>query len=436
MKTKDTVIQSPMIHKDWWTSFLNKSHNLTNTIVAKNAFSSEDSDLLSNEILNVMRQLCRLRTNKYGYRAYIDGKLATEEGLNYIFDSPPHKEENVTEYAKRVFPEKEFGMIINGCEKFSDPLSRKLLELLSPLIEEIGIPLTGLSVHTFIGNYGYTPLGIHKDNRGENVIHFHLGPGGKEMYNWADDVYEEIEGKKKNEDKQFDDLIVHAEKFPFEAGDIYFMPWDKYHLGKSHGLSIGVTVWFNNPPKVKLFDSIISSLSKQYMLTGDKPMEVMLPVKDVKGKESFDELFELFNDEEKLFELPFSELFKVLHDDFKLALFSNAGWKTRTISLSDEDLFSINDYMILKGKTVELVKPFRIYYRKSLDESEIIIFARGSKVKFKYNESIERLLDLINTGEKMNTRDLLDTLPSDWPESIGLYILGLLYDKRTIQLTE
>ncbi|MDA4695410.1 hypothetical protein NY544_06895, partial [Enterobacter hormaechei] len=90
--------------------------------------------------------------------------------------------------------------------------------------------------------------------------------------------------------------------------------------------------------------------------------EVMLPVKDVNGKESFDELFELFNDEEKLFELPFSELFKVLHDDFKLALFSNAGWKTRTISLSDEALFSINDYMILKDKTVELVKPFRIYY--------------------------------------------------------------------------
>ncbi|WP_153398878.1 hypothetical protein [Chryseobacterium vaccae] len=430
-----TPTQSPMVQDDWWNMFLDKSENLTKTLVLKNVFSNEDSDLLSNEILTVIKHLCRLRTNKYGYRAFIDGKKTDEETLNYIFDNPPLDGEDVTDYAERVFSNKEFGMIINGCEKFSDPLSRKLLKLIAPLLEKKGIPLTGLSVHTFVGNYGYTPIGIHKDNRGENVIHFHLGPGGKEMYNWTDEVYEEINGKEKNEDKKFEELIPYAEKYPFEKGDIYFMPWNKYHLGKTNGLSIGVTLWFNNPPRIKLFESIISSLSKQYMIPDEKTQEILEPTKDVYGQESFQEIMDLFKDEENLFDLPFLDLLKLLHDDLKLALFSNAGWKTRTISLSDESLYDVNDYLILENKTVKLVEPFKIYYRKSTNNSEIIIFARGSKLKFRYDKGIEAMLDLLNSGKKLNTVELLKALPEQWPASAGLYILSLLYDKRAIELS-
>lgn len=434
MNTVITTSDSPMAQPEWWDNFLTVSNNLTRTTISKNAFSIEDANILSTEILNVLKQLCRLRTNKYGYRAYIDGKIVGDDKLNYIFDNPPLEGEDVVKYAERVFSNKEFGMIINGCEKFSDPLSRKLLQLLTPLIEKVGIPLTGLSVHTFVGNYGYTPLGIHKDHRGENVIHFHLGPGGKEMYNWTDEVYEEIDGKRKNEDKEYEDLIQHAEKFPFESTDIYFMPWDKYHLGKTDGLSIGVTVWFNNPPKAKLFDSIFSSLTKQYMITDDRLKEVFSPVKDPNSQETLHELLGLFQDEENLLDLPFSELFKLLHDDFKLALFSNAGWKTRTISLSDENLYDVNNYETLRDTVLRLVEPFKIYFRKSLDESEIIIFARGSKLKFRYHKGIETLLELLNSGKELETKELLKALPNEWPDSVGLYILSLLYDKRTIEI--
>jgi len=429
-----TISDSPMKEADWWSKFLVDSENLTKTTVFKNAFSIEDSNILSAEILNVLKQLCRLRTNKYGYRTYIDGKIVGDDKLNYIFDNPPLEGENVVNYAERVFSNNEFGMIINGCEKFSDPLSRKLLELLAPLIEKVGIPLTGLSVHTFVGNYGYTPLGIHKDHRGENVIHFHLGPGGKEMYNWSDEVYEQIDGKRKNEEKKYEELIQYAEKFPFESTDIYFMPWDKHHLGKTDGLSIGVTVWFNNPPKAKLFDSIFSSLAKQYMVTDDRLKEVFSPIKEPHGQETLNELLGLFQDEENLLDLPFLQLFKLLHDDFKLALFSNAGWKTRTISLSDENLYDVNNYEILQDKKLKLVNPFNIYFRKSLDESEIIIFARGSKLKFRYHTGIETLLELLNSGKELETNEILKTLPNEWPDSVGLYILSLLYDKRTIEI--
>ena len=31
----------------------------------------------------------------------------------------------------------------------------------------------------FIGNYGFTPFGVHKENIGEEGFLFHMGPGKK-----------------------------------------------------------------------------------------------------------------------------------------------------------------------------------------------------------------------------------------------------------------
>lgn len=425
---------SPMVNRDWWEDFLEITSNRTQTAVIKNAISSDDVDLLSGEILHVISELCRLRTNKYGYRVYVDDKMVKDDYLNYIFDHPPLPNEDVVEYAERVFKDKNFGMIINGCEKFSDPLSKKLLELISPLLESVGIPMVGLSVHTFVGNYGYTPLGIHKDNPGENVIHFHLGPGGKVMYNWSDEVYEQLNGVKKNHEKDFDALIPYADTYAFEKGDVYFMPWNKYHLGKTDGLSIGATVWFNNPPKRYLFDKILSSLTKQYMVSDSRLKEILSPVKDPYGQETLKEMRDLLIVDEDILNLPFNDVFKLLHDDYKLALFSNAGWKTRTTSLSDEKLYDINDYASLKDKLIKLTAPFKIYNRKSVDGSEIIIFARGSKLKMRYHPEIENILEVINQGEIVQTNKLIETLSSEWPEDAGLYILSMLYDKRAIEI--
>jgi hypothetical protein len=425
---------SPMIQVSWWEEFLKKTNNRTETAVIKEAITEDDTQILSAEILHVISELCRLRTNKYGYRVFVEDKAVTDDYLNYIFDNPPLKDESVEGYAERVFHDQPFGMIINGCEKFSDPLSKKLLKLIKPLLDIVGIPMVGLSVHTFVGNYGYTPIGIHKDNPGENVIHFHLGPGSKVMYNWSDEVYEEIDGKRKSTDKKYDELIPFADSYAFEKGDIYFMPWNKYHLGKTDGLSIGVTLWFNNPPKSKLFDKILSSLTKQYMVDNDSVKDILSPVKDPYGQETLQEMKDLLVLDENIYDLPFNDVFKLLHDDYKLALFSNSGWKTRIIALSDENLFDLDNYLFLENKTVKLVDPFKIYCRKSVNGEELIIFARGSKLKFRYHPEIENILAVLNTGKEINSLDLIKKLSEEWPVEAGLYILGMLYNQRAIEI--
>ena len=118
--------------------------------------------------------------------------------------------------------------------------------MIEPLCDLIGIPPLGYEITTFIGNYGWTPLGIHKDVRGENVIHFHLGPGRKQMYIWQDDKYEELVGKNVFNNTNIEPILDKAEEFDFGPRDIYYMPWFENHVGYTEDLSIGVTLWFKS----------------------------------------------------------------------------------------------------------------------------------------------------------------------------------------------
>ena len=59
------------------------------------------------------------------------------------------------------------------------------------------------------------PLGIHQDHRGENVIHFHLGPGDKQMYIWDEDAYKELTDLKHN-NTDIAPLLPHAKNLVLE----------------------------------------------------------------------------------------------------------------------------------------------------------------------------------------------------------------------------
>src|SRR5690606_11613554 len=133
-------------------------------------------------------------------------------------------------------------------------------------------------------NYGWTPLGIHQDHIGENVIHFHLGPANKTMYTWDEEKYKELTNTKHN---NFDikPLLKHSDEYEFSSGDIFYMPWNKFHIGKTDELSVGVTLWFNNPTKVRYFDKIMNTFYTSYV---ENNTEVLPPFSDyLNSKEPF-----------------------------------------------------------------------------------------------------------------------------------------------------
>ncbi|MDO3425951.1 hypothetical protein QWT87_13705 [Chryseobacterium sp. APV1] len=415
---------------EWWDHFLEDSGNFTKTKVYKNVISNNDIDILKNEAVKILQEIYTHRTNQYGFRVYIKGE---EQDINYIsklFDAPPTEKETLESYAERVFEKQKFGMIINRTEKFSEKVSQNILLKLQPLLDKVGIPLTGLEMTLFVGNYGWTPLGIHIDIKGENIMHFHLGPGPKIMYNWEEDTYKELTGKKEN-NTDIEPLLPYSDAYPFEMGDFYFMPWNKYHIGFSDELSIGFIVGFNNPTRKGFTSAILNSISQQYL---NDNKQILSPDKNVEVEDSFNAIESVINLDENLRHLSFMDLMKYLHKEFKLAILSNGGWANIPITLNDKIKYDVDNYEVLENKKIITPYPFKTCYEKIGDE--LVMFVRGYKVKIKYHDELPGIIDKLNRNKEEEVTDLLSTLTQDWPVEAGLYFLSLLYDKRAINIIE
>ena len=428
---KNITTQIKPFSLEWWNVFLKENENFTKTKVFKNVISTKDIVFLNGEIIKILQELYTLKTNKYGFRVYLEGKLQNNDFMTDLFENHlPFYNENITEYFDRVFSDKKFGMIINHTEKFSEDLAHNVLLKIQPLLDKVGIPLTGLSAHILIGNYGWTPLGIHQDTRGENVIHFHLGPGPKIMYNWDEEKYKELTGEKDN-NKDIEPLLPYADSYPFETGDLYYMPWNKYHIGFSDEFSVGLTIWFNNPTKKNFTTAILESINLQHF-NDDK--EILSPDRNSSIETSFNAIESVINLSENLKKMTFIELLKYLHKEYKLAILSNGGWASIPMTLNDKIKYDVDNYEILENKKIITPYPFKTYYEK-IDE-ELIVFARGYKVKIKYHNELENIIDKLNENKEEKVTDLLSTLTKDWPIEAGLYFLSLLYDKRAVNIIE
>lgn len=422
----------------WWSDFLDQTANFKNSIAIADVMDDE-TVLVFNEItLDILREIFKRQNTAYDFRLYLDRKSKDRKYMvKNLFGFPPHEKETPADWATRVFGDQKFGMIINSGEKFSNRLAEKLAVYLNPLLEQAGLPLKGINITIFAGNYGFTPLGIHTDHPGENVMHLHLGPGDKTMYNWEIDAYRELAGDIRNNENILP-LLPYAKSFHFKKGDIYFMPWDKFHIGNTEEFSIGISVWYNNMPLNKLLVSLLRSLKFQYtkeVNIKDKSL-IVPPYKSLDPSEGFDKVMSAMNMDEEQLNLSLKDISKELYEEYILSLYSNQGWKTRPIAVNqelgkDDEILEETTFHHLKDKIVHVPASFKMTY-KIIKDVQLRIFARGTKIEVKYHPELIRIIEKLNSGSQFKTEELLKELNLDWPEDAGLYILNLLYLKRAV----
>lgn len=253
----------------WWDLFLEKTKSFTETSVFKSGIPKADVALLKKYIKTTLIKLATLRTDNYGLRLFVEGKILEGREMNRFYDSPPHKDESLEQWAARTFKGQKFGFIINEAERFNLDISRFIALKTEPLFNKIGFPKAGLGISLFIGNYGWTPIGIHQDPIGEDVIHFHLGPGSKTMYTWDYEQIKELVDIETYDYRNIEPLIEHSSKFKFSAGDIYFMPTGKHHVGYSGDLSFSATLWRENPTKTRFIKKIHNMIMDQFILPSE-----------------------------------------------------------------------------------------------------------------------------------------------------------------------
>lgn len=404
----------------WWDCFLEETNALRKTNVFYNCMSQQETSTMRDDVMKIIRLISINKVPEYGFRLYIEKKNITAKELIIFFENfTPNIDETFEEWSNRAFGEKKFGIIINRGEKFNPLLVEKIVKKIKPLTEKVGIPRLGVTFTIFIGNYGWTPLGIHTDGLGENVMHFHLGKGGKTMYTWDVDTYEDIvEPYNRYNNTNIEEILDKANVFDFKEGDIYIMPYGEYHVGKSDELSIGLTLWFNNHTESALAKKIIDNL----LLNNLEESEEILPM----DKSSYDNL-QNFKDVKKLFNDNFErnsfyDMLESTYRDYKMALFSNAGFWEPPFPKFEKINHSINYY-------IKIVDAFKIIYNT---DTTLNLFIRGKKISLLNNDSIISLVDMLNDGKKIEKELAFNILDNSWNEEIKKYILDVLFENHII----
>lgn len=420
--------------EEWWTDFLKKSDNFRKSLVIKAMIDEIEVNNYNIMIMDAVREICVHEGKNVDFSVYLNGN---EQPLPYlvsaVYSNPPVTGDTPLSWTERILADEKFGIIINSGEKFLTKLTEDIAKRYQPLLELSGIPLSGIHITVFMGNYGFTPSGIHKGYPGGNVMNFHLGPGAKTVYNWESDVYEAY-ADDDNRHKNVAAFLPSADVYPFEKGDIYYMPWNKYYIGYTGDFSVGVSVWYNNMPLHKILPTIMESMVFTHLEPENKSDvdTIVKPVKDPFETESFAALASVLNIDKASWDLPFTDFLEKQYQDYVLALASNEGWKTPPLSLEEEKRVP-TDYMSLKDHEVVLVKPFKMVFQVK-EGQELIVYARGTTIKIRYHEKLIEIIKILNEGLPVNTNALLALLTNDWPEEAGLYFLSLLLDKRAINI--
>lgn len=136
-----------------------------------------------------------------------------------------------------------FCITLNGLTKWSERFTSVLQrEFLRPLFSETGQPCAGCDFYAFIGNYGYTPFGIHDDD--DHSILLHIGPGMKTAYVWERDYYVDLTGHSMTT-INFAPLLASGRKYELAPGDLLFIPKGDFHILDTRGFSImlGLTIF-------------------------------------------------------------------------------------------------------------------------------------------------------------------------------------------------
>ncbi|WP_214068804.1 cupin domain-containing protein [Photorhabdus hainanensis] len=200
------------------------------------------------------------------FRVYINGMLSPQYENEVLFNQP-NMGETFKDYVSRATGGHKFGIIVNGAEQWSDQLARMGARIFAPVVEAQGAWCSTVEVTLFIGNYGYTPFGIHIDDPYSSVVHFHAGPTVKEMTLFSQEEFHLLNGERKN-CFQPERLVPHGKTFVIEAGDVFLLPPHWFHIGNTDGFSIGVAFAVSKYPDAKVTEKILQHAITEERLQG------------------------------------------------------------------------------------------------------------------------------------------------------------------------
>jgi len=375
-----------------WEKLYEDSLHLTKPAYIKELISQENIEEIKVLILSIIQNFLDKGDVHIGLKTYVNKELRndmTERMLSF----PPSNDDSLASWSRQIFGEEKFGMIFNYLEEYSNAFAEKAANIVSPLMELAGLPLGGLSFLFFMGDYGFTPFGVHKEAVGEEGILFHLGPGNKLFYTWDDPKYNAIEHNTQVF-HNVDQMLPKARCYELKPGDAMFIPHQVYHIANTSKFSVSFVMDFVNPPIDRFENQLIKDTGEE-MLYGQSNYQVPLRMES-----SRTECNKLLNHEsiQKKIEIAFQR--KIL------ALKSNGGILRKSKSKSGFQL--PNGSFSIKGIAV-----FPLYIEKPTNDKDLI-FARGHRVIKKHHPSLSEIVKKLNEGESLKIEIIREILEPHW----------------------
>lgn len=389
-----------------WKNTIEQSKQLKSPINIQQILSKDEIEMAHTLIKEIIHRFIDKGEHHIGLKTYVNQNL-DHFVIRRMVENPPQKEQTLEEWCRFIFQEEKFGMVLNTIEGYSNAFAELAATIVKPLLKEAGLPLEGLSFLFFMGNYGFTPFGIHKEARGEEGILFHLGPGKKTFYTWDSPEYNSIEHYTEAM-RNIDEMLPTSQTYDLVSGDAMFIPHQVFHIANSSEFSLSFVMDYINPSTDRFENLLLQEAAKEelYMKNG-----YQTPVQS-----------------DHTFNIETSGIIEKLDIAYKrrvLTLKSNAGIlrKSQTVRY---DL--PNGIVKIQGKPI-----FPLYCDQQGDK-QILIFARGHRFLKPYHKNISEIIDQLNQGEVLTIQDLSAALTPEWDMVEVLSIVGDLLSIEAIDI--
>ncbi|MCG7498030.1 hypothetical protein MHO82_14260 [Vibrio sp. Of7-15] len=336
------------------------------------------------------------------FRVYIEGKANQDEETAFMY-SERHDGENLAEYYERISKGKKFGVVINGAEQWSDDFSRFAVRSFSPIVEKMGYDCASLEVTLFIGNYGYTPFGIHVDDPYTQVVHFHMGPSAKSMTLFEPEHFHQLNGPSQNCYNP-DDIIEHGETFEIKPGDIFLLPAHYYHVGNTKEFSIGVAVSISKNPKNLVTQNLLRDAIYDKRFAGD---------------------FETVKSNLEQSQITLADWLTERHEDHYLKNKSQRALRYAYTEPDIPDFDSETRFIMDPDFKMEIIEA----------EDKIRLFCRGNKLKLTSNELVGDFLTTLSLKEgDFNIDEMYEEINQGFSQDDLAYFISMFYSFGVIHL--
>lgn len=145
----------------------------------------------------------------------------------------------MSDWLEHAVPGQDACIVLNNLETFDPSLAQAAAHYIQPYLNNVD-GAAAITVGTFSGRYAYSPIGIHQDENLYRALHFHYGPGTKNLHAWtADQLPQSALGLSPTKE-----LLKTATSHTVRINDILNIETPVFHVGSAPELCTNLCLLF------------------------------------------------------------------------------------------------------------------------------------------------------------------------------------------------